>query len=61
MRAFIVEVSATVVIRSDADPEDLPADVYSRIAEHIHDDDDILSLEVQAMPLPPNLSGQGAH
>ena len=61
MRAFIVEVSATVVIRSDTDPEELPADVYSRIVEHIHDDDDILTLEVQAMPLPPNLSGQGAH
>jgi len=60
MRAFIVEVNATVVVRSDADPEDLPADVYSRIAEHVHDDD-ILSLEVQAMPLPPDLSGQSAH
>jgi hypothetical protein len=61
MRAFIVEVSATVVIRSDADPEKLPADVYSRIAEHIHDDDDILTLEVQAMPLPPDLCGSDAH
>jgi hypothetical protein len=61
MRPFIVEVKATVVLRSDADPDELPADVYSRIAEHIHDDDDILSLEVQAMPLPPNISGQGTH
>ena len=61
MQAFIVEVKATVVVRSDADPENLSADVYSRIAEHVHDDDDILSLEVQAMPLPPDLSGQSAH
>lgn len=61
MRAFIVEVSATVVIRSDADPEELPADVYSRIAEQFHDDDDILTLEVQAMPLPPDLCGPDAH
>jgi hypothetical protein len=61
MRAFIVEVAAIVVIRSDANPEDLPANVYSRIADHFHDDDDILSLEVQAMPLPPDLSGESAH
>jgi hypothetical protein len=49
------------VIRSGADPEDLPANIYSRIADHFHDDDDILSLEVQAMPLPPDLSGQNPH
>jgi hypothetical protein len=61
MQAFIVEVAATVVIRSGADPQDLPANIYSRIADHFHDDDDILSLEVQAMPLPPDLSGQSAH
>jgi len=61
MQAFIVKVTATVVIRSDTQPEELPANIYSRIAEHFHDDNDILDLEVEALPLPPDLSGQNAH
>mgnify|MGYP003347129852 FL=1 len=61
MRAFIVEISAKLIVRSNTDPDDLPADLYSRIAEHIHSDDDILDIEVQAMPLPPDLSGTTPH
>ena len=61
MRAFVVEITAKLIIRSDTNPDDLPADLYSRISEHIHDDDDILDLCIEAMPLPPDLSGQGAH
>ena len=29
MRAFYLEISAKLIIRSDTDPDDLPADIYS--------------------------------
>lgn len=61
MRAFVVEITAKLVIRSDTDPDQLPADLYSQIAEFIRNDDDILDLSVEALPLPSDLSGQGAH
>jgi hypothetical protein len=61
MRAYIVEISAKVLLRSDTDPEELPADIYSQIAEFIRNDDDILALEVEALPLPPDLCGSPAH
>ena len=60
MRAFIVEISAKLIIRSDTDPDDLPADIYSQIAEFIHSDNDILDIEVNAVPLPPDL-GTAPH
>ncbi|NDG47495.1 MAG: hypothetical protein EBY30_00135 [Rhodospirillales bacterium] len=61
MRAFIVEITAKVVYRSDTDPQELPADLYSRISEHIGNDDDILDLSVEALPLPLDLGGQSTH
>lgn len=61
MRAFIVEITAKVVLRSSTDPDELPADIYSQIAEFIRNDDDLLDLEVHAVPLPADLSGQVAH
>ena len=61
MRAFIVEITAKVIIRSNTDPDELPADIYSHIAEFIRNDDDILDLEVQALPLPPDVSGTAPH
>lgn len=61
MRAFIVEISAKLIIRSDTDPDELPADLYSQIAEFIRNDDDLLDLEIQAVPLPLDLCGQGTH
>jgi len=61
MRAFIVEITAKVIVRSETDPEELPADIYSQIAEFIRNDEDILDLEVHAVPLPADLSGQVAH
>ena len=61
MRAFIVEISAKLIVRSDTDPDELPADIYSQLAEFIHNDDDILDLEVHAVPLPPDLSGSTPH
>lgn len=61
MRAFIVEITAKLVIRSDTDPDQLPADLYSQIAEYVRNDDDILDLMVDAVPLPLDLSGQAPH
>ena len=61
MRAFIVEISAKLIVRSATDPDKLPADVYSRIAEFISNEDDILDLEVNAVPLPADLSGTASH
>jgi hypothetical protein len=61
MRAFIVEITAKLVVRSETDPDELPADIYSHIAEFLPSDDDILDIEVQAMPLPVDLSGTAPH
>ncbi len=61
MRAFVVEITAKLVIRFDTDPDELPADLYSQIAEFVRNDDDILDLCIEAMPLPPDLSGQDPH
>lgn len=61
MRAFLVEITAKVVLRSNTDPDELPANIYSRISEHIANEDDILDLCVEALPLPSGLSGQAPH
>jgi len=61
MRAFIVEITAKVLVRSETDPDELPADIYSHIAEFIHNDDDLLDLEIHAVPLPVDLSGSAPH
>lgn len=61
MRAFYLEISAKLIIRSDTDPDDLPADIYSHLAEFIPNDDDIIDIEVNAVPLPLDLSGTASH
>ena len=61
MRAYIVEITAKVIVRSDTEPEELPADIYSHIAEFLPSDDDILDLEVHAVPLPADLCGSAPH
>jgi hypothetical protein len=57
MRAFYLEISAKLIIRSNTDPDDLPADIYAHMAEFIRSDEDIIDIEVQAIPLPPDLNG----
>lgn len=57
MRAFYLEITAKLIIRSDSDPDDLPADIYSQLAEFIPSDEDIIEIDVNAVPLPPDLSG----
>jgi len=61
MRAFYLEITAKLIIRSDTDPDDLPADIYSHLTEWIPNDDHIIDLEVHAVPLPPDLSGATSH
>jgi hypothetical protein len=61
MRAFYLEISAKLIVRSDSDPDDLPADIYSQLAEFIPSDEDIIEIDVTAVPLPPDLSGSTPH
>lgn len=61
MRAHIVEITAKVVVCSDTDPDQLPADIYSQITEFIRNETDILDLSVELFTLPEDLSGTTPH
>jgi len=51
------EITAKVVVRSDSDPEELPADMYARITEFIGNEEDLLALDIEMFPLPDANSG----
>ena len=57
MQAYLVEITAKVVIRSETDPDELCDNLYAQITEFIHNDDDVLNLEVELLPLPGNCNG----
>ena len=57
MQPYLFEITALVVVRSETDPEELPADMYARITEFIENEDDLLSLEIEMFPLPDANSG----
>ena len=57
MRAYVMQVSAKIVVRSDIDSDDLAANIYSQISEFIRDEEDLIDLELELFPLPANLSG----
>ena len=57
MQAYLVEITAKVVIRSETDPDELCDNLYAQINEFIHNDDDLLNLEVELLPLPPICNG----
>ena len=57
MQPYLFEITALVVVRSETDPEELPADMYARITEFIENEDDLLSLEIEMFPLPDGTSG----
>ena len=61
MRAHIAEITVKVVIRSDTDPDQLPADLYSQIAEFIHSEDDLLDLAIELFTLPEDIGGSAPH
>jgi hypothetical protein len=52
MQAHLIEISAKIIYRSDTPAEDLPADIYSQLTEFIHNDDDIIDLDVGVFVLP---------
>jgi hypothetical protein len=52
MQAYLVEINAKLIIRSDTEPSELPADIYAQLAEFIPSDDDIVDLDVSAFLLP---------
>jgi len=57
VQPYLFEITAKVVIRSDSEPEELPADVYARISEFIGNEEDLLSLDIEMFPLPDANSG----
>jgi hypothetical protein len=52
MQAHLVEINAKVIVRSDTTADELPANIYSQLSEFIHDDDDIIDLDVSVFVLP---------
>jgi hypothetical protein len=57
MQAYLVDIAAKVVIRSETDPNELCDNLYAQITEFIHNDDDLLNLEIELLPLPGNCNG----
>jgi hypothetical protein len=61
MQAYLVEINAKLIIRSDTEPEELPADIYAQLTEFIRNDEDIVDLDVSAFALPGLDSGSDPH
>lgn len=61
MRSFLVEITAKLFVRSDVDPDELPANIYSQLVEFIPSDDEIVDLEVAAFPLPGQKDDGSSH
>ena len=61
MRSFLVEITAKLIVRSDTDPDELPANIYSQLAEFIPTDDEIVDLEVTAFLLPGQQDDGSSH
>ena len=61
MQAYLIEINAKLIVRSDTEPEELPADIYAQLTEFIRNDDDIVDLDVSAFALPGLDSGADAH
>lgn len=59
MPAFLVDVIARVVVRSNAlDEEELANDVAARIAEGVSRSEDLLGLELEVTLLPEDLQAE---
>ena len=57
MQGYFLEVNAKLFIRSNTPVDDLPGDIYSHMAEFIRSDEDIIDIEVNAVPIPLDLCG----
>jgi hypothetical protein len=58
MAAYLLEVSAKVVVHSDVESiEEFLENVYARISEFIPSDEHIVDIELDAFPLPQESGG----
>jgi len=57
MQGYFLEINAKLFIRSNTSADDLPGDIYSHMAEFIRSDEDIIDIEVNAVPIPLDLCG----
>jgi hypothetical protein len=58
MAAYLLEVSAKVVVHSDVDSiEEFLENTYARISEFIPSDEHIVDIELDAFPLPQESGG----
>lgn len=57
MQGYFLEINAKLFVRSNTSADDLPGDIYSHMAEFIRSDEDIIDIEVNAVPIPPDLCG----
>lgn len=61
MQAYLVEINAKLIVRSDTEAQELPADIYAQLVEFIRSDDDIVDLDVSAFALPGLDGGPAPH
>ena len=54
---FVCEISAKLMVKSESEPEDLPADIYAQLAEFLPSIDHLMDLEVQTFALPEDVYG----
>ena len=57
MRWFAAEIKVKLLVKSESDPEELPADIYSHIAEYLPSIDRLIDLEVETFALPDDVYG----
>jgi len=57
MQGYFLEINAKLFIRSSTPADELPGDIYSHMAEFIRSDEDIIDIEVNAVPVPEDLCG----
>ena len=57
MRWFVAEIKVKLLVKSESDPEELPADIYSHIAEYLPSIDHLIDLEVETFALPDDVYG----
>lgn len=57
MQWFVCEINAKLMVQSESDPDELPADIYAQLAEFLPSIDHLMDLEVQTFALPEDVYG----
>ena len=52
MEKFLIEIKGKFYYESAAEPDNVPGDIYSRIAEIFKSDEDSIDIEIQTYILP---------